>query len=156
MTEGERMMQSRPKKLVPAAFVGSAAAVSAVVAVAFWLLGGAGSAAAGVTSALDLRSSDAVATSALYPGADAELAFTVSNPNPFRVRVTGATFDLEGASGCSDPALRLTGSVPATTIAGRGSVDVSVAVRMGSSSNDCQGAALSIPVTSISASSAVD
>jgi hypothetical protein len=135
--------------------LGTAAAVVVIAAgapLAAWLVGGSGSAGAKVDVAQNLTAAPAEATSALHPGATGDLAFTVTNLNPFAVRVTGATFG--AASGCSSPAVTVTGDVPETVVAASGGIaTINVDVAMGNSSDDCQGKQITIPVVSIAAES---
>jgi hypothetical protein len=139
------------KKKWPVAIAAAIVVVGTGIALAAWLLGGSGSAGAKVDSAQNLTAAPAEATTALYPGAEGDMAFTVSNPNPFAVKVTDATFG--DATGCDVPAITVTGEVAETTIAAGGEETISVDITMGDSSTDCQGADLTIPVTSISAES---
>lgn len=80
------------------AFVAVAASVAAVgagggVALAVWTVSGTGSGTAGATVAQTLVVTSAAPTASLYPGGPAgAVYFTVQNPNPFAVTVTGVTW----------------------------------------------------------------
>jgi hypothetical protein len=139
------------KRKWPVAIAAAVAIVITGVVLASWLIGGSGSAGARVDSALDLTAAPAEATSALYPGAIGDLAFEVTNPNPFEVEVTDAVFG--DATGCTTPAITVTGDVDDTLVAANGTATINVEITMGDSSDDCQGQDLTIPVTSITATS---
>lgn len=86
--------------------VGTAAALLAAgnVAFAFWSATGAGTAAAGATTAMPLGVSAAAApTASLYPGKTEDLGLRLSNTNAYPVnltRLTGATVASSDATAC--------------------------------------------------------
>lgn len=129
-------------------------------AVAYWTTMGSGSGDAAADTFKDVTvSSGTVTGPLLYPGltADGEsaggtLSMIVSNPNPFPVSVVVSKSG--AATGCSTPDVSLiqdTISVPAG--ANAQPYTLSYSVSMGtSSSNDCQGATITIPLTTSSTS----
>ena len=68
------------------------ALMSGSVAVATWLVDGTGPGTAKAASVVPLTVTAGTPTASLYPGATADLAARVSNPNPFAVMLTRATF----------------------------------------------------------------
>ena len=124
-------------------------------AVAYWTTMGSGSGAAAADTFKDVEvSSGTVTGPLLYPGltADGEatggtLAIVASNPNPFPVSVVVSKSG--AATGCSTPDVSLiqgTISVPAGAVSEAYTLPNSVS--MGTdSSNDCQGATITIPLT---------
>ncbi len=111
---------------------------------------GAGTAAAGTTSALGVVAS---VDSQLYPTASADLTVLVSNPNARPVTVTSLTVtgSITASSGCTTPGVTVTlpASVMLTVPAG-GSAPVTIpdAVAMSAaSSSNCQGATFTIPLS---------
>lgn len=87
---------------------------------------------------------------ALYPGGVADLTIPVTNPNPFRVRITSAR--VTGAN-CGDPALQLSLPllIPAALTVPT-AVTFPKAVQMAATaSNDCQGQVLSVTLTQLRA-----
>jgi hypothetical protein len=119
--------------------------------------GGSGSASVGSPAALTITAGTPTG-GLLYPGGSGEMDATISNPNPFPVRVNslvlgtdGITVDA-GHSGCDTSALHYSTQtnggagwdVPAQTGGTDGSLDVGLvgAVTMDTSAADaCQGAA---------------
>src|SRR6059036_1827259 len=75
------------------------------VAIAAWTTGGSGSGQAQAGSATSMTISAGTPGSSLYPTASADVAATVSNPNPYKVHVSsislGAVSVDAGHSGCN-------------------------------------------------------
>lgn len=147
----------------------AATAVAAVsiggvaLAAAGWLSSGTGSGTATAGEAQDIAASASV-TGQLYPGAQRPLAVTLTNPNPYPVRVTGGAVTLTGvtgAPGCTPTnaavAVTLPASftgivIPAATgeTPGRAVPDpFANAVAMGDSDNACQNATLHFAFTGL-------
>ena len=145
-----------------------AVGVLAGVAYSFWsnLGSGAGGAASGTTSSVTL--SPAMATPGLYPGGSADVALTISNPNPAPVTVERLALDPSrgdggfsvdaGHTGCDTTALSYLvqsnsgngWSVPARVgeVDGVASVVLSGALAMSPDAvNACQGATISVHLT---------
>jgi hypothetical protein len=125
------------------------------VASAYWRGSGsgAGSATTGTTQPVTL-SPGTVAT-ALFPGGQANVLLTVSNPNAFPVRIgsfalgTGGIAVDSGHSGCAASALSLTGSSVGWTVPATGSTPGIVAgvLTMGTNAvSACQGAIFTVYV----------
>jgi hypothetical protein len=145
------------------------AAITALVVtgliVAAWSTGGSGNsyAKAGTASALTLNDASASTAADLYPGSNAAVKLSVTNPNPFPVRITAVTKQAAGAI-TSDRGTACNAStgvtfanqtglaldLPAngtTTFTLPGAVSMSNA-----SDNSCQGAVFTIPVDVTAAS----
>jgi hypothetical protein len=137
----------------------------ASAALAYWTVIGAGSASGPVSAVSSLTLAAGTPSSQLYPGASADVALVVSNPNTTTVHISSLVLDTsQGAngfgvdaahSGCELSALSFTtvtngGSgwtVPAKvgSVEGSLSIDLSNAVSMATSaSGACQGASFSI------------
>ena len=134
--------------------------VVAGAAVAYWRTAGGGSAAAtsATTSALTL--SPATPTAQLYPGGQATVVLTVTNPNPATIRVGSLALDTSqgssgfgvdaGHSGCALPTLSFaaqTNGGAGWTVSGSGTLSVTLAnaLSMGTgAANACQGAAFTV------------
>ena len=142
------------------------------VAAAAWLVSGTGAASSQAASAVSLTVSAGTPTASLYPKPAAgygsssvgAVYTTVSNPNPFPVQLTNATFGavtatpLAGktcaASNVVAPA-PVTLSTPVLLAAGASGVGVTIpgALEMISNAdNGCQGATFSVQVTLTGAS----
>src|SRR5436189_5551309 len=138
------------------------------VAIAAWTTGGSGSGQASAGSAGSMTISAGTPSSSLYPTASADVAATISNPNPYKVHVSsialGAVTVDGGHSGCNTGSLTVTSpqdnsgsgwDVPAKSGAVNGSlnVDLSNAIAMSNAANDsCQGAAFTVALTATGAS----
>lgn len=142
-----------------------AAAVAVVLlgstsAYAYWTTLGTGSGAAPAgTFTAPTVSAGTVTGPALYPGLTADgigaggtLAMVASNPNPFPVTVTVSQSG--PATGCSTPSVTLaSGSFTLVANASDVTKTLPFSVSMGTtSSNDCQGATITVPLTSSSTS----
>ena len=136
-----------------AAVVATLALVGTGIAFAAWTSTGTGNGSADATSATDLTVTVGNA-SGLYPTGSKTATFTVTNPNPYDVKLTGAdaatNFDVDaGHSGCnlsslSSAAQTLTDVIPA----GGTSSSHTVTVSMDNTANDfCQGADFSFDLT---------
>jgi hypothetical protein len=68
-------------------------------ALAYWLGGGAGSGAASTGTTIPVTLSPGTPTAALYPGGQAAVVLTVTNPNPVSVRVGSLTLDTSQGTG---------------------------------------------------------
>jgi hypothetical protein len=140
--------------------------VSAVVlaiagaAFAFFAATGSGSAAATTSTAAALTLSPATPTAQLFPGGQAAVAVTVTNPNTASVRVGSLALDtsqgntgfaVDGAhSGCSVSTLSFTTQTNAGagwTVPGQGSVSLTLTGSLSmsaSAANACQGATFTV------------
>jgi hypothetical protein len=129
-------------------------------AVAYWTTMGSGSGTAEAGSFVaPVVSAGTVTGPALYPGLTANgtsaggtLAMVASNPNPFPVTVNVSQSG--PATGCTTPAVTLTsGSFSLPANANSVTTTLPFSVSMGpTSSNDCQGKTLTIPLTTSSTS----
>jgi hypothetical protein len=142
--------------------------IAGSVAYAAWTVSGSGSGSASATSAVNLTLTAGTPSSALYPGASADVATSIANTNPFPVHVTSVTldtghgtngFDADGGhSGCN------LGSLSFTTATNGGSgwdipansslnVDATGAIAMSGAANDsCQGATFTVYLAATAAS----
>src|SRR5262249_25075892 len=107
-----RVFASKKRKFIAVAVLAIAGSVVAV-AIAAWTTGGSGSGQAQAGTATSMTISAGTPSSSLYPTASADVAATISNPNPYKVHVSsialGAVSVDAGHSGCN------TSSVSATT-----------------------------------------
>src|SRR5438552_11557068 len=126
------------------------------VAIAAWTTGGSGSGQAAAGSAASMTISAGTPSSSLYPTASADVAATISNPNPYKVNVSsislGAISVDAGHSGCNTASVTVTSPqdnggagwvVPAKSGGVNGSLnaDLASAISMSNAANDsCQGA----------------
>ena len=156
------MRTTRRRALILAAVLALLTLGTITTASAFWGGGGTGSGSAvtGTTQAVTL--SPATATAQLYPGGQAAVEMSITNPNPGGVRVgslvleptqgTGG-FAVDGAhSGCVLSTLSFTTQTNAGagwTVAGGGtSVTLSNALSMtAGAANACQGASFTVYLT---------
>lgn len=138
------------------------------VAIAAWTTGGSGSGQAQAGSASSMTISAGSPSSSLYPTASADVAATISNPNPYKVHVSsislGAVGVDAGHSGCNTGSVSVTSpqdnggagwDVPAKSGGVNGSlnVDLASAVSMSNAANDaCQGASFTVALTATGAS----
>jgi len=164
-----RIFSLKGSKKRRAALVALAIAGSVVgVAIAAWTTGGSGSGQASAGSAGSMTISAGTPSSSLYPTASADVAATISNPNPYKVHVgsiaLGAVTVDGGHSGCNTGSLSVTSpqdnsgsgwDVPAKSGAVNGSlnVDLTSAISMSNAANDsCQGATFTVALTATGAS----
>jgi hypothetical protein len=129
------------------------------VAIGAWNATGSGTgyAKARSSSSLTLGDASASTTADLYPGATGAVKITVTNPNPFPVRITSVTLT-SGGSITSDKGVACNSSTGVTFSPQTGlslalaasttdTFTLSGAVSMSNASdNSCQGAIFSIPV----------
>jgi hypothetical protein len=119
-----------------------------------------GNGPASVAAAAAVTIAPATPTGGLYPGGSADVALTISNPNPFQVRVGSLVLDTSrgtggfavdaGHAGCSAPRL----SFPDNSGGGTGwyvppndalDLDLPAAITMGVGADDaCQGATFTV------------
>ena len=148
------------------------AALGGGIAAAAWLVSGTGAATSQAATAVSLTVSPGTPTASLYPKPAAgygspsvgAVVTTVSNPNPFPVQLTSATFGAVTATPlagrtCAASNVVATGPVtlatPVTLSAGAAGVAVTVpgALEMISAAdNGCQGATFTVQVTLTGAS----
>lgn len=164
-----RIFSLKGSKKRRAALVALAIAGSVVgVAIAAWTTGGSGSGQASAGSASAMTISAGTPSSSLYPTASADVAATISNPNPYKVHVSsialGAVTVDGGHSGCNTASVSVTSpqdnsgsgwDVPAKSGAVNGSlaVDLANAISMSNAANDsCQGATFTVALTATGAS----
>ena len=162
-----QLLNTRKRKTIAAAIV--VVAASAIgVAIAAWTTGGSGSGQAQAGSAASMTISAGTPSSTLYPAASADVAATISNPNPYKVHVSsislGAVTVDAGHSGCNTSSISVTSpqtnggsgwDVPAKSGGVNGSlgVDLANAISMDNTANDsCQGAAFTVALTATGAS----
>ena len=156
-----RRIESRKTLLAVVAAVAAALALSSG-AIAYYSSTGSGSSPASVGSPDPLTIAARTPTaSLLYPGASAEVDATVSNPNPFPVRInslvlgSGGIAADSGHAGCDTSALHFTSQsnggngwdVPAKVGATDGTLDVALAGAIAmdtTAANACQGATFTI------------
>ena len=138
------------------------------VAIAAWTTGGSGSGQASAGSASSMTISAGTPSTSLYPTASADVAATVSNPNPYKVHVSsvslGAISVDGGHSGCNTASLSVTSpqtnggsgwDVPAKSggVDGSLGIDLANAISMTNAANDsCQGATFTVALTATGAS----
>ena len=132
---------------------------------AYWSASGSGEGSASATEAQAVTVTTGSPTSKLYPGGNAAVALTISNPNSFQVSIPSLVldtsqgtngFDVDSThAGCDVSALSFTSQsnsgdgwkVPAKVGATDGSLDLDLAgaVSMSSSAaNACQGATFTV------------
>ncbi len=120
-------------------------------ALAYWTTVSAGAGTAAATTAAPLTTSGAVSATGLYPGGRATGSLSITNPNPFSVLVTAATFApvASPTSTCVTtgvtfaPATAPTATAP-LVIAPRGTVSLPYTASMSNDADDgCQGATFS-------------
>ncbi len=124
-------------------------------AFAYWTTVGAGTGTAAATTAQPLTTGPATAAPGLHPGGSATGSVVITNPNPFAVSVTSATFAAAAttAPGCTTtgvtfaPATPLSAAAP-LPVPARGAVTLSYTVQMTNASDDgCQGASFTSALT---------
>jgi hypothetical protein len=154
------------KKRVVLVVALTVAATAIGVAIAAWTTGGSGSGAAQAGSAVSMTISAGTPSSSLYPGGSADVAATISNPNPYPVHVSSIALGAVAASGgCNTGSITVTSpqtngvsgwDVPARVGAVNGSlnVDLANAIAMDNTATDaCQGATFTVALTATGASS---
>jgi hypothetical protein len=153
-----------PRKLF-FALAASAALVVTGILVAAWSTGGSGNgyAKAGTASALTLNDASASTVADLYPSSNGAVKLSVTNPNPFPVRITAVTKQAAGTI-TSDKGAACNASTGVTftnqtglaldlAANGTSTFTLNNAVSMSNASdNSCQGAVFTIPVDVTAAS----
>jgi hypothetical protein len=163
-----RLKNNNRKRVAVIAILAIAGSVIGV-AIAAWTTGGSGSGQASAGSATSMTISAGTPSTSLYPTASADVAATISNPNPYKVHVSsislGAITVDGGHSGCNTATVTVTSpqdnsgagwDVPAKSGAVNGSanVDLANAISMTNSANDsCQGATFTVALTATGVSS---
>jgi hypothetical protein len=161
-----KLKNSRKRVLAASALVLGVSIVG--VAIAAWTTGGSGSGQASAGSASSMAISAGTPSSSLFPGASADVAATVSNPNPYAVHVSSVSLGTitvdAGHSGCNTASLSVTSpqsnggsgwDVPAKSGGVNGSLnlDLANAISMDNTANDsCQGATFTVALTATGAS----
>lgn len=153
------MMLSR-RDTCAAVLVGGLGAVllTSTAAYAFWTTTGTGTGTAAATTATALSATPATAASGLYPGATGVAgSVTVSNPNPFPVTITSASFAAPTATGgigtCATTGVTFTATTPLPTVPAKvGNVNGTAtlnftAAMTNASETGCQGATFTSTVT---------
>lgn len=146
--------------VIPLALTASLVLLAAGSATAYWVAsgGGSGSGASGTTSAVTL--SPATPTAALFPGGQASVVLTITNPNLANVRVGSLALDtgqgtggfaVDGAhSGCVLSTLSFatqTNAGAGWTVAGSGNLSVTLTNALSmtaAAANACQGASFTV------------
>jgi hypothetical protein len=146
------------KKRITVGTIAVVVLAAAGLAYAAWTSSGTGSGYAKAQSAQALTTVDVSASTAatLYPGATGNVEIRISNPNPYPVQVTSVTGNGPITADAGHASCTVTGvtfanqtgqtiNVPAggattTTLTGAASMD-------NTSSNGCQGATFTIPVS---------
>lgn len=168
---GHRPRHAAPRRRRPLArrlsrLAGTALATSVAVlgvvgtAYGVWTSGGVGTSTLAAASAQPLTTSPVtLPTTLLYPGATADAALTVNNPNPFPVTVTaisaGTITSDKGAACDASTGVSFATQSGSWSVAAGGSRTLSLpgAVTMSNASADaCQGAVFTVPVTLTAAS----
>jgi hypothetical protein len=140
------------------------AATAIGAAIAAWTTSGSGSGQAQAGTAQNLTISAGTPSTSLYPGASADVAATITNPNPYPVHVSsialGAVSVDAGHSGCNLASVTVTSpqdnagagwNVAAS--GGTANVHLATAISMDNTSNDsCQGATFTVALTATGAS----
>ena len=149
-----------PRATVLIAFAALAAALGAAgIAVAAWLSSGSGRPGVSAGNALAPTTStvagSAVTSGLLVPGATGTAVVTVTNPNPYRVRVLalapgGAVTASGGVGTCATTGITFTAQQPGVTLAAGAGTTLTLpgAVAMSTASETgCQGATFTVPIT---------
>jgi hypothetical protein len=156
------------RRKIVALAVTAVALVTAGLVWAAWLAGGTGSgyAKAGTASALTTVDVSASTPATLYPGGTGDVKLQISNPNPYPVRVTGVSLNGTNAditpdaghASCTTTGVSYTNQTGLTIdIPANGSTTSTLtgaAAMSNASSDGCQGATFTIPVTLTGASNA--
>jgi hypothetical protein len=159
-------LKNNKKRLITVVSLAIAGSIIGV-AIAAWTTGGSGSGQASAGSAGSMTISAGTPSSSLYPTASADVAATISNPNPYKVHVSsialGAVSVDGGHSGCNTASVTVTSpqtnggpgwDVPAKSgVNGTLDVDLADAIAMSNAANDsCQGATFTVALTATGAS----
>lgn len=146
--------------VIPAVVMASVVLLAAGSATAYWAASGAGSDSGDTATVAAVTLSPATPTAALFPGGQASVVLTVTNPNVSSVRVGSLALDtgqgtggfaVDGAhSGCGLATLSFTTQTnggAGWTVAGSGNLSVTLtnALSMAASAaNACQGASFTV------------
>jgi hypothetical protein len=156
-----KVMKSRKRLVAISALVVAGSLIG--VAIAAWTTGGSGSGQASAGSAASMTISAGTPSTSLYPNGSADVAASISNPNPYGVHVSsislGAVSVDAGHSGCNLPSISVTspqangGSGWNIAASGSTNVDLTNAISMSNAANDsCQGATFTVALTATGAS----
>jgi len=129
------------------------------VAAAAWLVSGTGTVTTQAATSTSLTVTGGTSSASLYPGASTAVVANVTNPNPFPVRLTGATFGavtvtpLAGKT-CAAGNVTVSGPVtlasPVNLAAGSSATPVTIAnalTMVSTAADGCQGATFTVQVT---------
>jgi hypothetical protein len=137
----------------------AAALAAAGIAVAAWLSSGSGQPGVTAGTALVPTTStvagSAVTSGLLTPGTSGTAVVTVTNPNPYKVKIVtiapnGTTTASGGTGTCTTTGVTFTAQQPGVTLAANASTTLTLAGAVGmstSSETGCQGATFTVPVT---------
>jgi hypothetical protein len=160
-----RLPRRLSRALLGAVFAGLIGICLGGVANAYWGSGGSGQGSGATTTAAAVVVSAGTPTATLYPGGQADVTLTATNPNPFSVRIGWLTLDTSrgaagfvvdaGHPGCDASALSLptqTNNGAGWTLPARiGAVNGSLSITLSSAlamdvgaANACQGAAFTV------------
>jgi hypothetical protein len=130
----------------------AATAATAGVAFALWSATGSGTGSATTTTARNLTVTATAVDAGLWPGGPTgAVGFTVANPNPYPVTLTGVSYDDVDASGdCAPDDVVLAPAAPTTlalTVPANGTANGTLAGVLGlaqTAGDECQGVTLSV------------
>lgn len=162
------------RTVILAIATGAAIVVTAGTASAYWSASGGGSGTTQAGIAASLRVSPGTTSSALVPGATADVTAVITNPTDYPVLVTSVTTPADGIPGFTDAGLvrpvsgcdaghsgvRVVQPAPRSAsfvIAAHGSYTLTLAgavTMTNESDNSCQGVFFAVPVTVAAASAA--
>jgi hypothetical protein len=139
------------------------AATAIGAAIAAWTTGGSGSGQAQAGTAQNMTILAGTPSTSLYPNGSADVAASISNPNPYAVHVSsislGAVSVDAGHSACNLSSVSVTspqtngGTGWNVAASGSLSVDLANAISMNNTANDaCQGATFTVALTATGAS----
>lgn len=148
------------RRLLPASLLVIVALPAGGIAQAYWRGSGSGAGSATTGTALAVTLSPGTPAASLYPGGQANVALSVSNPNASPVRIGSLALDTgrgtlgfavdAGHSGCATSTLSFTtqtNGVSGWTVTANGTLSVTLtnALTMGvGAANACQGASFTI------------
>ena len=148
------------RRLLPAAFLVVLAVPTGGVAYGYWTASGSGTGSATAGTTQDVTLSQGTPTTFLYPGGQADVTLTVTNPNGSAVHIGSFALDPSqgtngfSATGCTvaEAALSFTGSSVGWTVPAKvGAVDGTLPVTLTNSlamsvdaANACQGAIFTV------------
>ncbi|SES25554.1 hypothetical protein [Lentzea albida] len=145
MTSSTALVRRRSVRRGAVVLALTTAALGSGVAYAAWTSSGTGSATTKAGTALaPVVAAGAVTTGTLYPGGTGDAVVTVSNPNPYPVRVTSIAPNGAGTCGVT-----FSERFPGTQLAAKSApVAITFSVTMSvDAPNSCQGATIDVPVT---------